>query len=272
MTENHSHSKDGHSSGSGHGHVILSDKFIFTIGAMLLFLTVVTVAVAQVDMGWLNFPVAMLVATIKGTLVALFFMGLKYDKKENSVIMVGSLLFLAIFLCLTFTDLFFRPKDAYERPTFVTAPSKSKFKKPWTSQPELLAKGQTLFVAQCVSCHGDKGHGDGVASASLNPKPRNFAVADGWKNGRKVSNIFMTLTKGLNAMPSFGSLPSDDRWSLAHYVVSIGPGVEVDTLEELKKVGVVDPSKDDGGMGGADAVLPIDLAIELIAEDGKKLN
>ncbi len=36
-------------------------------------------------------------------------------------------------------------------------------------------KGKEIFAQRCVPCHGSTGHGDGPASASLDPKPRQFA-------------------------------------------------------------------------------------------------
>lgn len=36
------------------------------------------------------------------------------------------------------------------------------------------AKGAETYKLYCVACHGEKGKGDGVAAAALNPKPRDF--------------------------------------------------------------------------------------------------
>ena len=44
------------------------------------------------------------VATVKGTLVALYFMHLRWDRPFNSIIFVGSLLFLGIFLGFALLD------------------------------------------------------------------------------------------------------------------------------------------------------------------------
>ena len=55
-------------------------KQYFNIWLLLMFLTVVTVGVAQFDFGSLNIPIAMLIASIKAGVVALHFMHLKYDK------------------------------------------------------------------------------------------------------------------------------------------------------------------------------------------------
>ena len=238
----------------------------------LLVLTVITVAVAQVDLGVLNFAVAMLVASIKASLVCMYFMGLKYDHKENTVIFSTSFIFMAIFMILTFGDLLTRG-DIYVKDMkhiipegVIAASTKSKFEKAWVASPELIAAGKAQFAAQCVACHGPAGEGNGPASAGLNPKPRNFTKADAWKNGRKPSNIYGTLTKGLGNMPSFGSLPSDDRWSLVHYVRSLGPHEsEKDSAEDLKKIGI-DPTKADGGGAGAEKVIPIGVAIDQMSE------
>ena len=37
-------------------------------------------------------------------------------------------------------------------------------------------QGSRLFSANCLSCHGPEGHGDGPVASGLNPKPRNLAV------------------------------------------------------------------------------------------------
>lgn len=35
-------------------------------------------------------------------------------------------------------------------------------------------QGAETFQSTCASCHGEEGRGDGVASSSLNPKPKNL--------------------------------------------------------------------------------------------------
>lgn len=259
-----------HEGGEHHGHHIFPYASCLKIFGLLMLLTAITVAVAFVDLGKMNLVVALLVATIKGSLVALYFMGLKFDKKDNAVIFATSFLFLIIFIILTGFDLFYRG-DVYVKPGVQDAFAKaaqagagSKYSKPWMVRDEMVAHGKELFQVQCVACHGAAGQGNGPAAAGLNPKPRNFTAAEGWKNGRKPSQIFTTLTKGLGGMPSFGSLPSDDRWSLAHYIVSLGPTKTEDSNEDLTKAGI-DPSG--SSAGSAEKSIPVDAAIDLMVKE-----
>ncbi|MBZ0231490.1 MAG: cytochrome c [Deltaproteobacteria bacterium] len=39
---------------------------------------------------------------------------------------------------------------------------------------DAAAKAKEIFANRCTPCHGPEGKGDGPASASLNPQPRNF--------------------------------------------------------------------------------------------------
>lgn len=104
------------------------------------------------------------------------------------------------------------------------------------STPDLLQKGKDLFKANCASCHGDNGEGNGSASATLNPKPRNFHSLQGWTNGSKISQIYKTLQEGItrNGMASFSYLPPEDRFALIHYVRSFATGQPADTPQELQ--------------------------------------
>jgi len=83
---------------------IIPFKTYITVFTALLVLTVVTVAVSFVDLGSYNLVIAMLVASIKASLVAMFFMHLYYDNKLNLIIFLTSLLFLAIFIIFIMFD------------------------------------------------------------------------------------------------------------------------------------------------------------------------
>ena len=85
---------------------------------------------------------------------------------------------------------------------------------------ELLQKGKELYTTNCASCHNETGAGGGPAAVGMNPAPRNFTSADGWKNGRTLSAIYTTLEEGIegSSMISYNFLTPQDRISLAHYI------------------------------------------------------
>lgn len=88
---------------SRHPH-ILPLKVYLGVGGALVLLTLITVAVAQVHLGPFNLVVALLIATIKASLVALFFMHLLWDNKLYALIFIGAIAFLGIFITITMLD------------------------------------------------------------------------------------------------------------------------------------------------------------------------
>ena len=86
------------------GPHILPLRIYLGVAGALLILTAITIFAAQADFGSWNLVVALLIAAVKSTLVALFFMHLKYDNRIYSVIFVGAILFLGIFITFTMFD------------------------------------------------------------------------------------------------------------------------------------------------------------------------
>lgn len=74
----------------------------------LIALTVVTTAVAYVDLGPLSVVVALAIAVLKMLLVALFFMHLRHSTMLTRIVVAGGLLWLAILIALTLSDLITR--------------------------------------------------------------------------------------------------------------------------------------------------------------------
>ena len=94
----------------GHHHVSSSAMFL-TILVALLFLTFVTVAVAQFDFGSANMLIAMGIAAVKASLVIAFSMHVKWDTAINKIIFLSSFLFLSLLFIFTLADLFTRRLD-----------------------------------------------------------------------------------------------------------------------------------------------------------------
>jgi high-affinity iron transporter len=88
-----------------------------------------------------------------------------------------------------------------------------------------LASGRALYAANCATCHGDAGAGDGPASAALTPKPANFTDPAA-RDNLSPYRAFNTTTFGVEgtSMRAFTELSDAQRWDLAFYVMALGHG------------------------------------------------
>jgi len=77
---------------------------LFAVFAALMVLTVATVLVSRVNLGYLNLPLALAVAVTKALLVMLIFMEVKYSPKLVQVTAAVGFLFLGIMILYTMTD------------------------------------------------------------------------------------------------------------------------------------------------------------------------
>lgn len=135
---------------------------------------------------------------------------------------------------------------------------------------EIINKGKELFAANCQSCHGEQGNGDGSASAALNPKPRNFHQKDGWTNGRNFSDMYKTLQEGIikNGMSAYEYLPPIDRVSLIHFIR---------TLDSFPEITETEVTALDAAYGLSENIMlpnqiPVKLAMEKISNENSKID
>ncbi len=88
---------------------VVSRKIYFAIFVALIALTLTTIAVATVDLGPLNTIAALVIAALKGSLVVLFFMHVRYSKPLIGLVVFAATLWLAILIGLTLADFASRP-------------------------------------------------------------------------------------------------------------------------------------------------------------------
>jgi cytochrome c oxidase subunit 4 len=86
-----------------HSHEDGAGVYVKTLVALLI-LTAITVGASYIDFGSGNVVIALFIATIKASIVALFFMHLRHEKPVNSIIALAGFLFLGIFLMFAFMD------------------------------------------------------------------------------------------------------------------------------------------------------------------------
>jgi cytochrome c oxidase subunit IV len=102
---------------------IVSPKIYAAVLTALLVGTVLTVEAAKVDLGRLNIVAALGIATIKMTLVILFFMHGKYSPRRTKLVIVAGFFWLAIMLGLTLAD--YSTRHAEPSRTQLNEPSSS---------------------------------------------------------------------------------------------------------------------------------------------------
>ena len=96
------------------------------------------------------------------------------------------------------------PEKAAQRPNPVKANNASR------------ARGKKLFAANCASCHGVAGRGDGPAGAALSPKPADLAVMAGQ---HPDGDFAWKIANGRGPMPAWnGQLSDKNIWDLVNFI------------------------------------------------------
>ena len=96
---------------------------------------------------------------------------------------------------------------------------------PHPRQLPALADGRTIFIENCLQCHGPGGKGDGPGRESMNPKtplPANLTDPE-FMAGLSPFKAYNTVSFGIEntAMASFAALSDDQRWQVAFYALAL---------------------------------------------------
>lgn len=104
--------------------------------------------------------------------------------------------------------------DAWQVPE-----SAMKRKNPIPADKPSIERGQKIYGQYCVSCHGDKGRGDGPAAAALDPKPADLVVmaplhTDG--------DFAWRIAEGRGAMPAWKNVLTEAQiWDTVNYLKNL---------------------------------------------------
>jgi cytochrome c oxidase cbb3-type subunit 3 len=75
----------------------------------------------------------------------------------------------------------------------------------------LLVEGRSVYLARCLSCHGESGRGDGpIAKGLAGPPVGDLTDAD-WKHGDRPNQVFAVVAQGVRdtAMPPWNTALGD---------------------------------------------------------------
>jgi cytochrome c oxidase subunit 4 len=97
--EDQGHAEGAHAHGAGR---------YYLVWAALLGFTALTVITGHMDLGAVNLPLALTIATVKATLVVLFFMHMTETPAANRIVFVTSLVFSIVLIIGVFGDLWTR--------------------------------------------------------------------------------------------------------------------------------------------------------------------
>ena len=87
-----------------HGVHAVPRRILATVYGLLILCTVITVAVSRVDLGQANIWAALAIALVKGGLVVMYFMHLRWDSPFNGIVLLAALFFVALFIGLALLD------------------------------------------------------------------------------------------------------------------------------------------------------------------------
>ncbi len=99
MSDTAPHTEDHHDE----PHVV-SFGLLAAVFAVLLVLTALTVGAWMVDLGPLNIAIAVGIAAVKASVVALYFMHLRWDNPFNGAVLCFSLVFVSLFIVFALVD------------------------------------------------------------------------------------------------------------------------------------------------------------------------
>ena len=126
-----------------------------------------------------------------------------------------------ILLIISLFVMFGMIQNPQQKNDWLAPKSADTLKNPLVNNYNATMQGKILFEKKCVSCHGDKGKGDGVAGIALNPHPHDLTSAMVQK--QTDGALFWKITYGKSPMATYQViLTNDQRWHLVNYMRQLG--------------------------------------------------
>ncbi len=133
--------------------------------------------------------------------------------KNNIIIMFKNekVLLLLILAAFCFTNAQSQAKK------FPSPPSADTIKNPIKGNPASIVSGNKIYTQYCVTCHGVKGKGDGIAAPGLPRPPADHTSV--FVQGQTDGALYWIITVGNNPMPTYKkTLSALQRWQVINYI------------------------------------------------------
>lgn len=98
---------------------------------------------------------------------------------------------------------------------------------PLAGDEQAIEEGAKLYQANCSSCHGVTGQGDGPAAGGLEPKPRNLALEQSHLDD---AYLFWRISEGglmepfRSVMPAWKGLLNEEQiWQIISFLRTLSP-------------------------------------------------
>lgn len=100
---------------------------------------------------------------------------------------------------------------------FPSPPSADTIKNPLKGNIASITEGKKTYTQLCVTCHGEKGKGDGIAAPGLSKPPADHTSS--FVQNQTDGALYWIITIGNNPMPSYKkALSSIQRWQVINYI------------------------------------------------------
>jgi mono/diheme cytochrome c family protein len=124
---------------------------------------------------------------------------------------IAKKLFITLLICFYFGSAFSQTRK------FPSPPSADATINPLKGNAGSIIEGKKIYTQYCVTCHGNKGRGDGIAAPGLSKPPADHT--SDFVQKQTDGALFWIVTQGNNPMPTYKTtLTETQRWQVINYI------------------------------------------------------